>query len=187
MPELKFVDTTLRDGPQSLWSMRMRTQMMLPVAPILDDAGFESIEIMASTEVKKCVRELKEDPWERLRLVRQAIKKTPLRFIRGRYNNAFQIESDALVDLWTERLAAHGIDELRVSDSSNTPGGWRKQRKIVRQHGMDIILNLIYSLSPKHTDEYYAEKTRQAAALGPKALCIKDPGALITPERVKTL
>jgi len=187
MRDLKFVDTTLRDGPQSLWSMRMRTHMMLPVAPILDDAGFESIEIMASTEVKKCVRDLKEDPWERLRLVRQAIRKTPLRFIRGRYNNAFQIESDALVDLWTERLAAHGIDEMRVSDSSNTADGWRKQLKIVRQHGMDIILNLIYSLSPKHTDEYYAEKTRQAAALRPKALCIKDPGALITPERVKTL
>jgi pyruvate/oxaloacetate carboxyltransferase len=52
MRELKFVDTTLRDGPQSLWSMRMRTHMMLPVAPTLDDAGFESIEIMASTEIK---------------------------------------------------------------------------------------------------------------------------------------
>ena len=187
MTELKFVDTTLRDGPQSLWSLRMRTAMMLPVAPILDEAGFESIEIMASPEFKKCVRDLKEDPWERLRAVKQAIRKTPLRFIRGRYNNAFQIESDALVDLWTERLAAYGIDELRVSDSSNTAEGWQKQVAFAHRHGMNIILNLIYSLSPKHTDEYYAEKTRQAAALRPKALCIKDPGALITPERVRTL
>jgi oxaloacetate decarboxylase (Na+ extruding) subunit alpha len=187
MNELKFVDTTLRDGPQSLWSMRMRTSMMLPVAPILDDAGFEAIEIMASTEFKKCVRDLKEDPWERMRLVRQAIRKTPLRFIRGRYNNAFQIESDALIDLWTERLAAHGINELRVSDSSNTADGWRKQLAFAQRHGLDIILNLIYSYSPKHTDEYYAEKTRRAAALRPKGLCIKDPGALITPERVRTL
>ena len=80
--------------------------MILPIAPILDDAGFEAIEIMASTEFKKCVREMKENPWERMRLVRQAIRKTPLRFIRGRYNNAFQIESDAFNDLWTERLAA---------------------------------------------------------------------------------
>lgn len=130
---------------------------------------------------------MKEDPWERLRLARRAIKKTPLRFIRGRYNNAFQIESDALIDLWTERLAAHGINEMRVSDSSNTADGWRRQLNFAHRHGMDIILNLIYSLSPKHTDEYYAEKTRQAAALRPKALCIKDPGALITPERVRTL
>jgi oxaloacetate decarboxylase (Na+ extruding) subunit alpha len=185
--ELKFVDTTIRDGPQSLWSMKMRTNMMLPAAPILDQAGFEAIEIMASPEFKKCVRDSKEDPWERLRRVRQAVTKTPLRFIRGRYNSAFQIESDALVDLWTERLAAHGIDELRVSDSSNTPEGWKKQLEFAHRHGMDIILNLIYSFSPKHTDEYYAEKTRQAAALRPKALCIKDPGALITPERVRTL
>ena len=185
--ELKFVDTTIWDGPQSLWSMKMRTNMMLPAAPILDQAGFEAIEIMASPEFKKCVRDLKEDPWERLRRVRQAVTKTPLRFIRGRYNSAFQIESDALVDLWTERLAAHGIDELRVSDSSNTPKGWKKQLEFAHRHGMDIILNLIYSFSPKHTDEYYAGKTRQAAALRPKALCIKDPGALITPERVRTL
>ena len=89
--------------------------------------------------------------------------------------------------LWTERVAAHGIDELRVSDLSNTPEGWKKQLEFAHRHGMDIILNLIYSFSPKHTDEYYAEKTRPAAALRPKALCIKDPGALITPEWVRTL
>ena len=185
--KLKFVDTTLRDGPQSLWSLRMRTYMMLPVAPILDDAGFEAMEVMASPEFKKCVRELQEDPWERLRLLRQRIKKTPMRFIRGRYNNAFQIEPDALVDLWTERLAAHGINEMRLSDPSNTVDSWRKQLKSVQSFGMNVIINLIYTLSPKHTDEYYAEKARQAAALRPKRLCLKDPGALITPERVRTL
>jgi oxaloacetate decarboxylase alpha subunit len=91
------------------------------------------------------------------------------------------------MDLWTERLSAHGINELRVSDSSNTPAGWKQQLELAHRHGMDIILNLIYSFSPKHTDEYYAEKTREAASLRPKALCIKDPGALITPERVRTL
>lgn len=187
MKQVKFVDTTLRDGPQSLWSLKMRTNMMLPVAEILDNAGFESIEIMASTEFKKCVRELYEDPWERLRLIRQRITKTPLRFIRGRYYNAFQIEPDALVELWTERLAANGIAEQRVSDSTNTVAGWRRHMEVMSAYGTDVIINLIYSHSPKHTDEYYAEKTRQAAALRPKALCLKDPGALITPERVRTL
>ncbi len=187
MTDLRFVDTTLRDGPQSLWSMEMRTNMMLPVAGILDDAGFDAIEIMASPDFKKCVRDLKEDPWERIRLVVKETPKTPLRFIRGRYNNAFQIESDELVDLWTERLAANGIRQMRVSDSSNTATGWEKQIKSVHKYGMEIEINLIYSLSPKHTDEYYAQKTREAAALKPDALCLKDPGALITPERVRTL
>jgi oxaloacetate decarboxylase alpha subunit len=184
---LKFVDTTLRDGPQSLWSMKMRTNMMLSVAPILDNAGFEAIEIMSDTGFKKCVRDLLEDPWDRLRRLRKTFKKTPLRFIRGRYYNAFKLEPDALVNLWTERLAANGVDQLRISDSSNTVDGWRKQIKSVRSFGIDPIINLIYSLSPKHTDEYYADKTRQAAALRPTGLCIKDPGALITPERVRTL
>lgn len=187
MKELQFVDTTLRDGPQSLWSLKMRTNMMLPVAETLDNAGFEAIEIMASPEFKKCVRDLQEDPWARLREVRKRITKTPLRFIRGRYNNAFQIEPDALIELWNERLASAGIAELRISDSSNTVEGWRKQAKGLEAVGIGVIINLIYSFSPKHTDEYYAEKTRQAAALKPKALCLKDPGALITPERVRTL
>jgi len=185
--KVSFVDTTLRDGPQSLWSLRMRTNMMLPVCETLDNAGFESIEIMASPEFKKCVRDLKEDPWERLRRVRSLVRKTPLRFIRGRYNNAFQIESDALIDLWNERIAATGIAEYRLSDSSNTAAGWEKHARSIRRHGMDVVINLIYSHSPKHTDEYYAERTRQAATLKPKALCLKDPGALITPERTRTL
>jgi oxaloacetate decarboxylase alpha subunit len=185
--DLRFVDTTLRDGPQSLWSMEMRTNMMLPVAGILDRAGFDAIEIMASPDFKKCVRDLKEDPWERLRLMHDRAPRTPLRFIRGRYYNAFQIESQALLELWTGRLAANGIRQMRISDSSNTASGWETQLRSIHRHGMAVIVNLIYTLSPKHTDEYYAQKTREAAALQPDALCIKDPGALITPDRVRTL
>ena len=79
MSEVNFVDTTLRDGQSSLWAYGMRTDMILPVAATMDRAGFEAIEIIASAPFKKCVRELREDPWERLRLVRQRIQMTPLR------------------------------------------------------------------------------------------------------------
>ncbi len=185
--KLTFVDTTLRDGPQALWSLSMRTNMMLPIAETVDEVGFDSVEIMSSAEFKKCIRDLKDDPWERLRLVRERFKKTPLRFIRGRYMSTFQLEPDSVGPLWTERLVANGIREMRVSDCSNTVDQWRKQVTEAKKFGVGIVLNLIYSLSPKHTDEYYAERTRQAAALGPHGLCLKDPGALITPERVRTL
>lgn len=185
--KVMFVDTTLRDGPQALWSLSMRTNMMLPIAETIDEVGYQAVEIMSSAEFKKCIRDLKEDPWERLRLVRERIKKTPLRFIRGRYMSTFQIEPDSVAPLWTERLAANGIRQMRVSDCSNTVDQWRKQVTEAKKFGIGIVLNLIYSLSPKHTDDYYAERTRQAAALGPDGLCLKDPGALITPERVKTL
>ena len=118
--EIFFVDTTLRDGQLSLWASNMRTDMMLPVAERLDGAGFEAIEVMSSAFYKKCVRDLKDDPWERLRLLRQRIKKTPLRCIRSRAVLAFQITPPAIADLWLERLAANGISELRTSDPSNT-------------------------------------------------------------------
>lgn len=185
--EVTFVDTTLRDGQQCLWALSMRTNMILPIAEAVDEAGFHAVEIMSSAQVKKCVRDLKEDPWERIRLVSQSLKKTPLRYISGRYMQPFQGTPDSVSQLWAERLVANGISQIRISDSSNTVEEWRKQVNTAKRVGLGTILNLIYSLSPKHTDEYYAERTRQGIALNPDALCLKDPGALITPERVRTL
>src|SRR5262245_33132695 len=86
MDTIRFVDTTLRDGHQSLWAENMTTGMMLPIAKRMDDAGFEGIELISGSHLKKTVRELKEDPWERVRLVAKEITKTPLRVIAGRVN-----------------------------------------------------------------------------------------------------
>jgi oxaloacetate decarboxylase alpha subunit len=90
-------------------------------------------------------------------------------------------------DLWYERMAAMGIGQIRLSDSSNTPEGWKKNMVRARKVGIDVVINLIFSLSEKHSDEYYAERAREAARLRPHRICLKDPGALLTPERVKTL
>lgn len=187
MSEIRFVDTTVRDGSQSLWAIGMRTDMILPIAQRLDDAGFDAIEIMATSFEKKLIRDLHEDPWERLVEVRKRVTKTPLRMIRGRQLAAFQITPDAMEDLWYERMAAMGIGQIRLSDSSNTPDGWKKNMVRARKVGIDVIINLIFSLSEKHSDEYYAERAREAAKLRPHRICLKDPGALLTPERVKTL
>ena len=124
--DIRFVDTTLRDGQLSLWASNMRTEMMLPVAENLDRAGFEAIEVMSSAFYKKCVRDLKDDPWQRLRLLSQRIKRTPLRTIRSRSMLAFQTSPPAITDLWLQRLAANGISEIRTSDPSNTPAFWRQ-------------------------------------------------------------
>ena len=187
MDAVTFVDTTVRDGQQSLWALAMRTGMILPIAETLDQAGFDAIEISAAGSEKKLIRELREDPFERLQLVRQRVKKTPLRVIRGRYLAAFQITPQSVEELWYERMAAHRIDQLRISDCSNTAAGWRVQVAHARRVGIQPIVNLIFSLSPRHTDEYYAQKARDAAALDVFRICIKDPGALLTPERVQTL
>lgn len=187
MSQIRFVDTTVRDGSQSLWAIGMHTEMIMPIAQRLDEAGFDAIEIMATSFEKKMIRDLHEDPWERLVEMRKRVTATPLRMIRGRQLAAFQITPDAVEDLWYERMAAMGIRQIRLSDSSNTADGWRKNIVRARKAGIDVIVNLIFSLSEKHTDEYYAQRARQAAALKPHRICLKDPGALLTPERVRVL
>jgi oxaloacetate decarboxylase alpha subunit len=187
MNPIHFVDTTLRDGQLSLWASAMKTGMMLPVAGRFDRAGFEAIEVMSSAFYKKCVRDLKDDPWERVRLLSRRIKKTPLRSIRSRSMLAFQISPAAVTDLWLERLAANGIAEVRTSDPSNTPKYWKDAVESANKAGLKTIVNIIYSVSPKHTDEYFAERAREAAKLDVYRICFKDPGGLLTPEATRRL
>src|SRR3972149_7069490 len=113
MSEVKFVDTTLRDGHQSLWAEAMRTGMILPISSHMDRAGFEAIEILSPSFFKKCVRELKEDPLERIRMVAERIRKTPLRAIRNRQMAGFHITPPAVADLWLGRLGGAGGKEGR--------------------------------------------------------------------------
>ncbi len=185
--EIRFVDTTLRDGQESLWATGMRTGMILPIAALLDEAGFEAIEIIATTNFKKQIRDLQENPWQRIRLIADRIKNTPLRAVRNRYMAAFQITPQSISDLWLERMSAHGVREMRLSDPSNTPHHWKEIAAAASQVGLKTIVNLIFSISPRHTDEYYGAKARQAAQLNPYRICIKDPGGLMTPERTQTL
>jgi oxaloacetate decarboxylase (Na+ extruding) subunit alpha len=183
---IKFVDTTIRDGHQSLWAENMTTGMMLPVAAAMDRAGFDAIELISSSHLKKCVRELKEDPWARVRLMSQRITRTPLRLNAGRFS-AFDLTPKSMYRLFMERMAANGIREARISEEWNELEGWTWKTQVARDVGINPVPNIIYSVSPKHTDDYFAERTRQAASLKVNRLCLKDPGGLLTPERVKTL
>src|SRR5207248_3793322 len=172
-------DTTLRDGQLSLWATGMRTDMIVPIAATMDKAGFAAMEIMSTGFEKKMVRELREDPWERLRLVRERVTRTPLRIIRGQSLASFQITPKSIEQLWYERIATNGVRQVRISNSSNTAAGWRLNVERSRSVGIDPVVNLIYSVSPKHTDEYYAQKARDAAKLKPFRICLKDPGGLL--------
>ena len=154
MDEIRFVDTTLRDGHQSLWAEGMLTGMILPVAGSMDQAGFEAIELVAPSFFKKACREFKEDIWERIRLVRRCVTQTPLRGIRNRYMAGFQVTPACASQLWLERLAANGIRELRSSDPSNTPANWADMVRSANEVGVATIINLIFSESPKHTDAF---------------------------------
>jgi oxaloacetate decarboxylase alpha subunit len=185
MTEIRFADTTIRDGPLSLWANNMRTGMILAIARDLDRAGFSSIECMY-THPKKVVRELKEDPWERIRLVRERVTETPLRCIVGRFPQ-FDLSPPLLLKIRLQCEARAGIRQARISDDWNQPDEWAWKIEAAREVGIDPIVNIIFSYSPKHTDEYFGERARQLAALRPFRICLKDPGGLLTPERMRTL
>ena len=186
MDKIEFIDVTLRDGHQSLWAEGMTTGMMLPVAEKLDAAGFAGAEILSPSFLGKCVRDLREDPFERIRLMARRMPRTPLRVNAGGLN-VFGSDQPAMVQLFWNVMAANGIKEARISDSWNDPKVWRARSQSAKNAGVKPIINITYSISPRHTDDYYAERTRQAVLLTPFRLCLKDPGGLLTPERTRTL
>jgi oxaloacetate decarboxylase alpha subunit len=187
MKPVHFVDTTLRDGNTSLWAQMMRTNMILPVAAQIDQVGFRAMEIIDGTFFKKMVRELREDPWERIRLIAGLAPRTPLRVITGRSVAGFEFTPSSITNLWLERLVANGVREVRVSDCSNTVSVWERLVREASRVGLKTILNLVFSVSPAHTDDYYAKLARAAAKLSVHRICLKDPGGLLNPDRTRIL
>ena len=186
MSEIRFVDTTLRDGNQSLWALNMRTGAMLAIAEQMDQAGFESMEFFVTAMFKKYVREHKENPWDWLRLGTKRFTKTRLRW-HGGLHGSFEKIPDSVYQIMVERAVSYGFTLTRTSNSWNDFTEFKEEIDGLKKIGMETIANLIYSVSPRHTDEYYAEKARAAAAIKPYGICFKDVGGLLTPERARTL
>jgi oxaloacetate decarboxylase alpha subunit len=186
MEKIEFVDVTLRDGNQSLWAERMSTGMMLPMASVIDRAGFAGVELLAPSFIGKLVRDLREDPFERIRRVREAGGRTPLRINAGGLN-VFGTDQHAMVKLFWRVVAKAGIEEARISDPWNNPEGWKLRAGAAAQAGVRPIINITYSISPRHSNEYYVNATREALKLRPFRICLKDPGGLLTPERTREL
>jgi len=184
--EVRFIDTTLRDGNQSLWALNMRVGAMLPAAPYMDQAGFESMEFFLSVIFKKYVREHKENPWYWLREGTKLIKKTRLRY-HGGMHSAFEKTPHCILKLLVERLVSYGLTLTRTSNCWNDYDAFKLEIADLKENGMDTVANLIYSVSPRHTDEYYAKKAREAAAANPWRICFKDVGGLMSPERARSL
>jgi len=183
--EIRFIDTTVRDGNQSLWALNMRTGMMLAVLPDLDAAGFEAMEFFVpGVQIKKLAQQLGEDGFEWLKRGTALGKETPLRMhggIRGSLNKVPHSVCQLLADL----IGAQGIRTTRTSEPWNDFTEFGSEIADLHAAGMQTVLNLIYSESPKHTDAYYVERARQAAALKPYRICFKDVGGLLTPERTR--
>jgi oxaloacetate decarboxylase alpha subunit len=186
MNELQIIDTTLRDGQLSLWALGMETGAMLAIADQMDQCGFESMEFFGFAGFIKYVREHKENPFDWMRLGAAKFRRTRLRY-HGGLASGFEKVPRSVRQLMIERVVAHGITLTRSSDPWNDYLVAAVENQDLRKLGMDVIVNIIYSVSPRHTDDYYAEKARAAAAIKPWRICFKDVGGLLTPERTRAL
>jgi oxaloacetate decarboxylase (Na+ extruding) subunit alpha len=184
-----IVDTTLRDAQQCLWATRMSTAMMLPLSEDLDHAGFDVIEVAGAVQFEAAVRYLGENPWERLRLLRDRIKKTPLQaLLRSKCVLGFDLVPDDLSELWAERLIANGIRRFVAFDGLHDLGNLAPAVLHARALGASVTGWLTFSLSPVHTDELYVAKAQEFIdRLGVDGLMIEDASGVLTPERAATL
>ena len=186
-----IVDTTTRDGQQSLWSATgMTAPDVLGIAPTIDRVGFHAVDFTSSTHMAVSVRFFREDPWERIRLVSAAMPNTPLSFIgSGMRFITWVPAGEDVMRLVFRCIVRNGIRRIQIVDPSNDPARLRRVAAIAREENVEeIVLGLTYSVSEVHTHAYYAER---AAAIADCAeldrLYLKDPGGLLTPDAVREL
>ena len=185
---VKIIDLTMRDAHQCLWATRMTTAMMKDIAPLLDRSGFEAIDLVGGAVFDVCVRYLREDPWERMRILSSWVKETPLIIhTRGQSLFTFEFFADDVVELSAERFAANGMRYHTPYDAINDIRNLEIPIRAAKQNGLHTVGGLVYTVSPVHTDEHYAEKAKQLISFGVDGVYIKDPSGLLRPDRVPTL
>jgi oxaloacetate decarboxylase alpha subunit len=189
MRDIPVVDTTLRDAHQCLWATRMTTAHMLPVAERMDRIGFQRIDLAGTIQFDVCIRYLKENPWERVRLMRERVTRTPLSsFTRSKNLVSFDVLPDDIVALWVERLVANGFREVGTFDGLNDVDNMMVTLDVARKLGVKTFGALSFSLSPVHTDELYVHTARELVRRGKvDAIWLKDAGGLLTVDRIRTL
>lgn len=182
-----FVDVTLRDAHQCLWATRMRTEMMTPILGAIDRAGYAYINVLGGAVFDVCVRYLHENPWERVRLLCRRLATPVDALTRGQSLYTFEVFPDDIVELNSQVLAQLGVSVLTVYDALNDNRNIESSVRSAHAAGMKVNAMLTYTLSPVHTDEYYAARALELVTLGADFICIKDPSGLLTPSRARTL
>jgi pyruvate carboxylase subunit B len=180
---IHITDVVLRDGHQSLIATRLRTEDMLPVASLLDAAGYWSLEAWGGATFDACVRFLKEDPWERLRQLKAAMPNTRLQMLlRGQNLLGYRHYSDDVVEAFVAKAAENGIDVFRVFDALNDIRNLETAIKAVKKTGKHAQGTICYTTSPVHTVDAFVEQAKQMQAMGADSIAIKDMAGLLTPQ-----
>lgn len=182
MSKIQITDVTLRDAHQSLIATRMRTEDMLPICDKLDQVGYWSLEVWGGATFDSCVRFLKEDPWQRLKQLRQALPNTRLQMLlRGQNLIGYRHYADDVVTAFIERAAANGIDVFRVFDALNDLRNIETAITAVKKAGKHAQGTICYTTSPVHTLDLYIEQANTLIGMGCDSIAIKDMAGLLTP------
>jgi oxaloacetate decarboxylase alpha subunit len=189
MAFIEFLDETMRDGQQSLWGMRMRAGMALPVSPVIDRTGFRVIDLAGSSMMEVLIRHCQENPWEGLDLLVESMPRTPIRGgMRSNASVTFGVTPDSLMDAWMRQLNRHGVRSYWIYDVLYNIDKIHRLAKVAKEFGSEVAGTILYFLSPVHTDEYYADKAdKLSASPNIDTLLLYDTAGTLDKERLKTL
>ncbi|HDR0633973.1 sodium-extruding oxaloacetate decarboxylase subunit alpha [Pasteurella multocida] len=180
--KIAITDVVLRDAHQSLFATRMRLDDMLPIAHELDQIGYWSLEAWGGATFDACIRFLGEDPWVRLRELKQAMPNTPLQMLlRGQNLLGYRHYADDVVDRFVERSVKNGMSVFRVFDAMNDPRNMKQALQAVKRNGGHAQGTLSYTTSPVHNLETWLEITEQLLEIGVDSVVIKDMSGILTP------
>ncbi|MBE6565516.1 MAG: oxaloacetate decarboxylase subunit alpha [Ruminococcaceae bacterium] len=192
MAKVKITETVLRDSHQSLIATRMTTAEMLPILEQMDKVGYHSLEAWGGATFDACMRFLNEDPWERLRAIRDKVKNTKLQMLfRGQNILGYRHYSDDVVEYFVQKSLANGIDIIRIFDALNDPRNLRTAINATKKEGGHVQAAFSYTTGPVYTMEYYSKYAKQLEEMGADSICIKDMAGLLKPydayDLVKTI
>lgn len=181
--KIHITEVVLRDAHQSLLATRMRTKDMLPIAEKLDDAGFWSVEMWGGATFDTCVRFLNEDPWERVRLLKRMMPKTPFQMLlRGQNLVGYRHYADDVVVRFIELAVEAGIDIFRVFDALNDLRNLKTSMETVKRLGKHVEGTISYTVSPLHSTKMFVDLAVELEKMGSDSICVKDMAGLLFPD-----
>lgn len=179
---VKIVETVLRDGHQSLAATRMRISDMLPMLEQLDDVGYFALEAWGGATFDSCLRFLNEDPWERLRILKSHLKKTPIQMLlRGQNVLGYNHYADDVVSEFVKRAVDNGVGVIRIFDALNDVRNLETSMKVAKESGAHVQGAFVYTISPYHDNQSFVKVARDLVSMGADSICIKDMAGLLKP------
>lgn len=188
MKKILITDVTLRDAHQSLIATRLKTEDMLPIAPVMNSIGFFSMEVWGGATFDTAIRFLNEDPWQRLRQLKAVLPNTPLQMLlRGQNLVGYRHYADDIVENFIFKAAEYGIDIFRIFDALNDFRNLQKAVETVKKVGKHAQGTISYTISPVHTIETFVQNAKDLKNMGVDSICIKDMAGLLLPEQTYDL